>query len=118
MMPTGLPDGRVVLCTVESLADRAARGFVVGSGSTRRDIVVVRVDGVISAYRNACPHQGVPLETFPDRFLDASGRHLVCSVHGARFRVADGYCVSGPCRGQSLVCEPIEVKDGLVLLGA
>jgi len=118
MMPTSLPDGRLALCTVESLADGAARGFVVGSGAGRRDIVVVRVDGVISGYRNACPHQGVPLETFPDRFLDAAGRHLVCSVHGARFRVVDGFCVSGPCRGQSLISVPIEVKDGFALLGA
>jgi nitrite reductase/ring-hydroxylating ferredoxin subunit len=58
----------------------------------------------------------MPLETFPDRFLDAERRHLVCSTHGARFAVTDGYCVSGPCRGAWLRQVAVEVLDGQIRL--
>ena len=72
------------------------------------------VNGVL-AYANRCPHMYSTLETFPDRFLDEDREHLVCSTHGARFRVADGLCVAGPCKGYSL--EPIDVViEGLEIL--
>lgn len=66
------------------------------------EIVVIRRGGVLYMYENRCPHQGTPLETFPDKFLNEDGSLLICSTHGARFRVEDGLCVSGPCKGQSL----------------
>ena len=37
------------------------------------------------------------------RFLDRSGRHILCSTHGALFRITDGRCIKGPCLGASLV---------------
>lgn len=100
----------VVLCRAEDVDEGCARGFVVGEGIGRQDIVLVRRGGVLRAYLNACPHQGTPLETFPDRFLNEDGSLLICSTHGARFRVEDGFCVSGPCEGKSLravICEPV-----------
>ncbi|MFM9888898.1 MAG: Rieske (2Fe-2S) protein [Burkholderiales bacterium] len=91
----------VVLCPADEIGEGQARGFLVGEGAARRDVILLRRGGVVRAYVNSCPHQGTPLETFPDRFLDADGL-LVCSTHGARFRVEDGVCVSGPCEGKSL----------------
>lgn len=79
-----------------------ARGITNGDGANARDIVFVRRNGVVYAYENRCPHQGTPLETFPDKFLNADGSLLICSTHGARFRVEDGLCVSGPCKGERL----------------
>ncbi|MFT8244233.1 Rieske (2Fe-2S) protein [Roseomonas sp. BN140053] len=67
-------------------------------------------------YVNSCPHLGLPLEPLPDRFLDRSGTAVVCSTHGARFRVADGFCVSGPCTGDSLERVPAELRDGVILV--
>jgi len=100
-----------VLCRVSDLEATGAKGIVLPGG---RDIVVVRAAGDIRAYVNSCAHQGVPLEMFPDRFLDAEGRHLVCTAHGARFRVDDGLCVQGPCVGKRLVPLAISVNDGRV----
>lgn len=74
-----------------------------------------RGEGVL-AYVNACPHIGTPLDTLPDRFLTADGREFLCSTHGARFRLEDGYCVWGPCEGESLTPAPVRVVDGLVVL--
>jgi nitrite reductase/ring-hydroxylating ferredoxin subunit len=77
---------------------------------------VVRRGDRVFAYINVCPHLGTPLETFPDHFLDLGKRHLLCSMHGARFRISDGYCVFGPCLGKSLAAVPVAVVDGMVVL--
>ena len=105
----------VVLCRADELAEGQARGFLIGEGVARRDVILVRRDGVLRAYVNACPHQGTPLETFPDRFMDQDGL-LVCSTHGARFRVEDGFCVSGPCDGKSLTAIACTVENGVVVV--
>lgn len=104
-----------MLCRVDEIGEGQARGFVIGEGAARVDIVLVRQRSVLRAYRNACPHQGTPLETFPDRFLDQAGL-FVCSTHGARFRVDDGYCISGPCEGKSLRAAAVAVEDGAIVV--
>jgi nitrite reductase/ring-hydroxylating ferredoxin subunit len=76
-----------------------ARGVTLANGT---ELVLVRRDGALHIYENRCPHQGTPLETFPNKFLNSDGSLLICSTHGARFRVEDGLCVSGPCLGQRL----------------
>jgi nitrite reductase/ring-hydroxylating ferredoxin subunit len=84
--------------TPPDVPEGQARGAIIQG----REAVVVRRGGVLFAYENRCPHQGTPLETFPDKFLNGDGSLLICSTHGARFRVEDGYCVSGPCKGARL----------------
>jgi nitrite reductase/ring-hydroxylating ferredoxin subunit len=105
----------IALCRAEEIGEGQARGFVVGEGAARHDVIVVRRHGVLRAYLNSCPHQGTPLETFADKFLSSDGKLFVCSTHGARFRVEDGVCVSGPCLGKALLAiDPIVGDDGWV----
>jgi len=104
------------LCRAGDIGESEARGFVIGEGAARRDILVVRRAGVLHAYLNACPHQGTPLETFPDRFLNEDASLLVCSTHGARFRVEDGFCISGPCAGKSLQPIACTVEEGRIVV--
>jgi nitrite reductase/ring-hydroxylating ferredoxin subunit len=105
------------VCRADEIAEGQARGFVIGEGVARRDVILVRRGGVLCAYVNSCPHQGTPLETFPDRFLSHDGSQLICSTHGARFRVDDGVCVSGPCLGKVLPAISVVVDaDGSVLI--
>ena len=101
------------LCHLSDLDRTGAKGVVLADG---RDVIVVRSDGGIRAFTNSCPHQGVPLETFPDRFLNEDGSQLICSTHGARFRVEDGYCISGPCQGRSLKPADVEIDNGDIFL--
>ncbi|HYH47802.1 MAG TPA: Rieske (2Fe-2S) protein, partial [Thermoanaerobaculia bacterium] len=61
---------------------------------------------------------GLPLEPLPHRFLDGTRRFIVCCAHGARFRVEDGFCVSGPCAGDSLEAVEARVEDGAVVVPA
>ena len=106
----------VVLCRTDEIAEGQAKSFILGEGRDRRDIVVVRRDGKFHAYVNSCPHQAMPLETFPDKFLNEDGTLFVCSTHGARFRVEDGFCISGPCEGKSLMQVAISLTAGTVSL--
>lgn len=96
------------LCTLADLDATGAKGVTLGTLPHIREIVVVHHADGVRAYANRCPHMYSTLETFPDRFLDASSTHLVCSTHGARFRVQDGFCVSGPCEGYTL--EPVAIR--------
>ena len=105
-----------VLCRVEDITDPGARGFEVETPEGTRDVIAVRIGDAVHGFHNACPHQGTPLETFPDRFLSRDGSALICSTHGAMFRPRDGLCVRGPCKGKSLNPAPVEQMDGDVVL--
>jgi nitrite reductase/ring-hydroxylating ferredoxin subunit len=51
----------------------------------------------------------------PDRFIAPDGYHLLCATHGAIFRPTDGYCVNGPCAGDSLARVPIRLEGDEVV---
>ena len=71
----------------------------------------------LTAWLNVCPHQGRRLDYAPGKFLVDRGQ-LVCAAHGASFRLEDGECVSGPCRGSSLHEVPVRVtQDGELIFG-
>ena len=61
------------LCRTDEIAEGEANSIILGEGRERRDIVVVRRGGRFYAYLNSCPHQAMPLETFPDKFLNEDG---------------------------------------------
>ena len=114
-MSSGAVSGTPI-APLASIADGAARGFTVERDGRKHELILVRRGCAVFAYVNACPHLGTPLEIFPDKFLDYTGTRLLCSTHGASFRIADGFCLSGPCEGRSLAAAPISVVDGTVVL--
>jgi nitrite reductase/ring-hydroxylating ferredoxin subunit len=97
-----LPAAGRFLCHVRDVPDGGAKGFWFGSDAARRGIFLIRRGDAVAGYVNSCPHRGTPLDWQPDRFLDVTGRLILCATHGALFRIADGYCVSGPCTGKRL----------------
>lgn len=103
-------------CTLDDLSATSAKGVTLGTLPHIREIVVVQTEDGVRAYVNRCPHMYSTLETFPDRFLDEAREHLVCSTHGARFRMQDGYCVSGPCEGYRLEPVAIRLEGSSILL--
>lgn len=64
-------------------------------------------------YVDSCPHAGWPLAMF-DRYLTREKDLILCSGHGALFRIADGVSIGGPCAGEALEPWPIMVIDGTV----
>lgn len=106
-----------LVCRVTDIKDDEARGFVAVVGKKQRNIVAARRGDEVFVYINLCPHAGHLLDIVPDRFFGPDAPdHLRCGVHGALFRIQDGYCVSGPCEGASLRRVPTEIRDGQVIL--
>ena len=49
-------------------------------------------------------------------FLTHDREHIQCTMHGALFRLDDGYCVYGPCAGRGLAPVAVRVEAGMVVL--
>jgi nitrite reductase/ring-hydroxylating ferredoxin subunit len=105
-----------VICRVEALGRSGARGFAIGDGAWPLRGFIVRTGGEIRGYVNRCPHAGHPLNLLPDRFLTADESLILCCSHGALFEKLTGYCVIGPCAGQSLQPLALRIADGFVML--
>lgn len=90
-----------------------AEGLVEGIHSS---ILLYRQGDTVRGYLNTCPHAGRRLDWSPGQFLATKDGLLVCAAHGASFRMDDGECVAGPCRGEALLSVAVEVRDGGVYL--
>ena len=102
---------RFDICRLDEMPENGARGFeVTGADGEPLNIIVWRDAETVRGFVNKCPHLGLPLETFPDRFLSKDGSTLICSAHGARFNRA-GTCTSGPCQGVALTQLDIHLAE-------
>jgi nitrite reductase/ring-hydroxylating ferredoxin subunit len=104
----------VRLCALAEIADPGARGFRFRAESALFAGFVVRRGELVAGYVDRCPHASWPLAALDDRFLTRTGEHILCSGHGALFRLEDGGCVAGPCMGQRLESWPVVVRGGEV----
>ncbi|MBS0417289.1 MAG: Rieske 2Fe-2S domain-containing protein [Proteobacteria bacterium] len=105
-----------VVCRLDDLDAGGARGFSIGAGDWPLRGFVVRINDQVRGFINSCPHARHPLNFKPHQFLTADGSLILCSSHGALFEKLTGYCIAGPCAGQSLRTVPLEVTDGYVML--
>ncbi len=104
------------LCALDDIADGGSNGFFTDGKDGRLLYMAIRKGAKVFVYKNACPHTGMPLDFKPGRFLAPEGDLIQCSNHGAKFRIKDGVCVSGPCEGLSLTAVAMEIRDGRVYL--
>jgi len=104
------------LCRLDEIPDGGSNGFFTETNDGRLLYMAIRLGDEVFVYENACPHTGMPLDFQPGRFLDPEGAMIQCSTHGAKFRIEDGFCVSGPCEGDSLKAVASEVRDGRVFV--
>lgn len=105
-----------VICRLDDLGANSSRGFAIGTGDWPLRGFVVRINDQVRGYVNSCPHARHPLNFKPNQFLTMDGALILCASHGALFEKSTGYCVAGPCAGQSLQTLPLEVSDGYVML--
>ena len=104
------------LCHLDDVPDGGSNGFVVDTADGRCGIIAVRHDDMVVCYVNSCPHIGTPLEIQPGRFLDKSGQHILCSTHGALFRIEDGLCIAGPCVDDNLTPIATDVREQIIFM--
>ena len=100
------------LCKLNELTDPDSRGFTVKIKRQMTDIFIVRKAKQVYAYKNICPHAQAPLEWNPDQFLDEENTAIICAMHGAKFSIEEGECVSGPCNGVGLTSVELSIIDG------
>lgn len=101
------------LCRLDEVPDGGTRGFPPAPGGFT-GLFALRRGERVQVWVNSCPHLGVPLDWAPDQFLGYGGTRIVCSTHGAEFRLDDGLCLRGPCKGDRLEAVPVTVEDGVV----
>ena len=104
------------LCLLDDIEDGESGGFFAERNGRMEGFIVVRKGDGVFVYTNSCPHIGAPLDFAPGRFLDPAKEMILCSTHGALFRIEDGHCVSGPCAGKGLTPVPVDLRDGAVYL--
>ncbi|PZQ94949.1 MAG: 2Fe-2S ferredoxin [Cereibacter sphaeroides] len=107
--------GGVKLCPLDDMAEGSARNFVLQLRAGRFHGFVVRQDGMVYGYVDRCPHAGLPLAQRLDDYLTPRADLIVCSWHGALFRVEDGACVGGPCVGQALTRWAVEIRNDWIV---
>lgn len=84
--------------------DTSVTGFLVAKGEA------------CYAYVNCCPHTGASLNWMPDQFLNYENDMIQCALHGALFRIEDGYCLYGPCQGEYLRPLPLRQEGAEVVI--
>lgn len=85
--------------------------------SLRFAVHITRFRREVRAFLDICPHFRVPLAVAGQApMVDLRRSHIICGRHGARFRMQDGLCVSGPCSGDTLTSiEAVECLGQLQL---
>lgn len=73
------------------------------------DVVLVNLEGQLAAYRNACAHQGLPIDR---GMLDTESCILTCPWHGFRYDALTGECLTAS--QAQLEPFPLRVDDGFV----
>lgn len=115
MTPPG-KTGPAALLPLEAIRPGEAKGVELAHDNEKLNLIVWHQGSGIRVFGNACPHLGLPLETFPDRFLTADKKHLICSAHAATFNM-EGLCIAGPCPGKRLREHRTIQLDGWLMLG-
>jgi nitrite reductase/ring-hydroxylating ferredoxin subunit/Fe-S cluster biogenesis protein NfuA len=90
-------------------AAEIADGALTVSQAQGAEVIVVSVDHRLSAYRNECAHEALPLD---NAILDVENGTLTCPWHGFCFDAGSGECLSAP--GAQLEQLPLRVDGGEV----
>jgi len=103
------------LCALDDIQDGGSKGALPNARG-RDQVLLVRRGDQVFGYINNCPHYDrAPLGWKKDEFLNGARDHIMCSAHGALFRIDDGACVIGPCLGQALQPITVTVEGGQVV---
>lgn len=104
------------LCNRDEIPDPGSKEFSIKTGRNTLELFVIHKNAAFYAYKNSCPHTGASLNWQEDEFLDMDKALIQCSVHDALFEIDSGYCIAGPCSGQSIEELTISVEDNDIFL--
>lgn len=118
-MSSAAPPTGTDVCALADVADGKSRVIPFGSGTERFELIVVRTGDAVFGYANECRHLGVAMNLLDDHAVETDDAgHILCQYHYATYRFNDGYCIAGPCQGESLTAVPLAVRSGRVVVAA
>ncbi len=91
------------------LAGDVPPGSMYRLATDQADILIINLDGRLSAFRNACAHQGLPLD---GGLLDAESGTLTCPWHGFCYDAGSGECLTAP--QAQLEPFPLRIEQGRI----
>ncbi|CCQ75381.1 Rieske (2Fe-2S) protein [Magnetospira sp. QH-2] len=106
------------LCALADLESPGSLAAIATVEGARTAIMIIRKDDKVYGYVNSCPHIGAPLDLQEGQFLSLDKTRILCSTHGAHFRIGDGVCLTGPCEGKGLTPVSLTVQDGEVFVSS
>lgn len=86
--------------------DLTVRSLTTDAGESA-DVLVISVEHRLSAYRNECAHEAMPLN---NAILDLDNGTLTCPWHGFCYDASSGECLSAP--GAQLEQLPLRIDNG------
>jgi nitrite reductase/ring-hydroxylating ferredoxin subunit/Fe-S cluster biogenesis protein NfuA len=114
------PAAEVLVQIISSPPGGAQAGWVMGPATSElhdakpfrwdigeTSVLLLRFDGRLQAFRNACAHQGLPLD---GGVVDVEAGTIACPWHGFRFDCQTGECLTAPAA--QLETFPVQIKDG------
>ncbi|HOP21434.1 MAG TPA: Rieske 2Fe-2S domain-containing protein [Gammaproteobacteria bacterium] len=101
----------IELAKLKDIESGVLRECSIDTGQGQLSLILIEREEGFKAYTNSCPHQGRRLDFAENQFLMTENQELVCPAHGAVFELNKGYCLSGPCKGQSLRQIDIKVDE-------
>ncbi len=90
-------------------ASELAEGKPFRMDTEKANIMIIKMGGRIQAFRNACAHQGLPLD---GGMVDNEAGTITCPWHGFRYDCMTGECLTAP--HAQLESFPLRVDDGVV----
>ena len=110
-----IPSRLRLLCRLDDIPDGGAKGFRPpprGPPACSRCARATRFSSTSMPARIGISCTGCRTAS------SADGRLIVCSTHGAEFRIADGVCVRGPCHGDALEAVPVTIDGNRAVMVA
>jgi Fe-S cluster biogenesis protein NfuA/nitrite reductase/ring-hydroxylating ferredoxin subunit len=91
------------------LASELAEGKPYRMDTPKANIMILKLGGRIQAFRNACAHQGLPLD---GGMVDIEAGTISCPWHGFRYDCMTGECLTAP--HAQLEAFPLRVDNGVI----
>ena len=114
-MSTPPPPGTDV-CALAEVADGGSRVVAFPAAGKAFSLIVVRTGNRVFGYVNRCAHLQVELNLLDDHAVEVNEQTIVCQYHYAAYRFEEGYCIAGPCQGESLTPVSLMVRAGRVVI--
>lgn len=91
------------------LASDLAEGKPFRMDTEKANIMIIKMGGRIQAFRNACAHQGLPLD---GGMVDKEAGTITCPWHRFRYDCLSGECLTAP--HAQLESFPLRIDEGVI----